>query len=561
MKKVLLVLLAILLVFAFAAGTGYGIAWYQSNHIFIGEEAYPLDSAELDLREISLSFQEYEDIQAQLPDCYILWSVPFQGSTYSSDSTKLTLSTVNREDLDLIHRYFPEIREVDAEGCTDYALLQQFQAEAPHCDVIYSVDLGGTAFPLDTTEVTLAAGEYDYSVLTENLVYLPQLTTMNLTKPELTLEQIDALKASYADIAIHCTVEILGQEYDTETTELNLSSLTSADIAAVTEKLGMLPNLARIELVGADGTSKLGKAEAKALMDAAPQAIFNYSFEFFGQTLSSSTEEVILKNVKIGDENEAEVRLALDLLPNCKRLVLDNCSLSDEVLAEIRDDYRDQTKVVWRVWFGVNRSSVLTDVDILRITYDLRDSNCQDLIYCEDVVYIDAGHNDTGWWEIPFVAGMPKLEVCIISGSHISDLTPFANCPKLRVLEAAFCERLEDLSPLANCKELTHLNIANTHALDLSPLDDLPLTNLIHCLNPGGGSRLSIEEQERFMAQHPNCYVEFKSSQPYGVGWRYDTDNKTHLDWYAEMRRQLRLNDATVLNNVGWYLLPPEENS
>ncbi len=551
MKKVLLVLLVILLIFGLSVAGGFGIAWYQSNHIFIQGDAYPLNSTELDLRDKSLTFSEYEEIKAQLPGCAITWNVPFQGSTYSNDTTSLTVTTVTREDLDIIHRYFPKVTRLEAVGSTQYDLLEQFQLEAPKCEVHYVVDLGGTTVELDTTELILAPGQYVYETMMENLPYLPQVKTITLKTPELTLEQVDALKAAFEDIEFHCTVEILGTEYDTETTELNLSALSTADVPAVAEKLGMLPGLEKVELMDASGASGLTKADVKSLMETAPGVVFNYTFDFFGQTLSTASEEVELKNIAIGDENENEIRLALDLMKNCKRFVLDNCRMSDEVMAQIREDYRDQTKVVWRVWFG--KGSSLTDVQLLRVVGDLVDSNCQGLMYLENVVCADLGHNE--WLtETSFIAGMKDLEILVISGAPIKSLEPFRNCKKLKFLEIAFCEYLEDASPLAECESLEMLNISNTHITDLTPLDELPLTHFVAKLNPVGTSRVPVEEQNRFIEKHPDCWASFKGEQPYGPGWRYAEDGITTLPYYQQMRDWLLLDIyPRTPNHMGWY--------
>jgi len=368
--------------------------------------------------------------------------------------------------------------------------------------------------------------------------------------PELSLEEVEQLKAAYEAIDIACTVELMGKEYDTQTTQLDLSTLTSDGVAEVAEKLAMLPNLESVELNNAEGVSQLTKEDVKTLMDTAPEVKFHYSFDFFGQTISTTDEEVHIKNTKIGDDGEQEVRQALDLMQNCSRFVLENCQMSNEVLAKIRDDYRDKTKVVWRVYFGEGGTS-LTDAQVIRAVYGLVDDNSHDLIYCEDVQFMDIGHNEF-LDAVPFVAGMPNLEYIIVSGAPIKDLTPFENCKKLKFLEIAFCEYIEDLSPLANCESLEMLNISNTHVQDLSPLDDLPMTHLCARLNPAGGSRIPKEEQDRFIAQHPDCWSSFTGSQPYGVGWRYDTDEITPLPAYKLIAEAFQYPDAP--NNVGWYL-------
>lgn len=552
MKKFLCVVLVILLVFALAAGGGYAYAWYRSNHIFVDKDVYPIDAEYLDLREKDISFEYYNDVHSQLPNCEILWMVPFQGGKYANDTESLTVNGFTKEDMALVLEYFPKLKHLDATGCEEYARLVSFQEQRPACEVVYQVNLGGKSFPLDTTELVLENGDYDLTTLTENLSYLPQISAITLRMPQLSQEELEALKSAYDTIAFSCTVELLGQEYDTQTTELDLSALTSGDVAEVSEKLAMLPNLESVELMDANGESHLAKEDVKALMEAAPEAAFHYAFDFYGETISTTDEEVVLTNKSIGDEGEAEVRLALDLMQNCTRFVLDNCKLSNEVMAQIRDDYREKTKVVWRVYFG--KGSSLTDAELMRVVGDLYDSNCSDLIYCEDVVCIDLGHNE--WLtDTSFIAGMVNLEYCIISGAPIKDLTPFSNCKKLKFLEIAFCEYLTDATPLAECESLEMLNISNTHITDLTPLDDLPLTHMCAKMNPGGVSRVPSDEQARFKAQHPDCWATFnEDSQPYGRGWRYDEDEITPLPYYQQIRDWL-LYDIfpRTPNHTGWY--------
>ena len=548
-KTVITVLVVILLVLALAVAGVVGFMWYRDHHIFVEGTAYPIDSQSLDLREEDISIEHYNAVHSQLPNCEIAWNVPFQGGKLPNDTESMTVTTLTEADVELLVKYFPALKKVDASECRDYGVLEILKTRLPELEVIYQVTLGGKSFAPDSTELVLEVGDYDLATMTENLIHLPDVKTIRLKTPEITLEQVEELRTAYPDITITCTVDILGQEYDTETTELDLSDLTSDGVAEVCEKLALLPNLTNVDLTGSKEVSQLSKEDAKALKEAAPQVIFNYSFDFFGTTISTADEEVHIKNTKIGDEGEAEVRLALDLLQNCKRFVLEYCQISYDILAQIRDDYREQTKVVWRVEFG--GGSTLTDAEVIRCTYDLVDDNCENLYYCEDVRFVDFGHNE--WLDgCDFVAGMTNLEYCILSGAPIKDLTPFANCKKLKFLEIAFCEYIEDLTPLASCESLQMLNISNTHALDLSPLDDLPLTHLCARTNPSGVSRISQDEQTRFLAQHPDCWTSFSGAQPYGVGWRYDEDEITPLPQYALIQKVFKLPHAP--NNTGWYL-------
>ena len=554
MKKVLitiLVVIAILLAVGVAGAVGY--IWYQENHVFVEETAYRIDSESLDLREEEISLAHYDELQRKLPQCDILWMVPFQNGKQSNDIQSLTLTALSREDMQMLS-YFPQLKEIVADF-DDYAILEELKAVRPDLDVKYSVSIGEASVHPESTWLELVPMDFDYEILMANLIHLPKMEKVTLRWCELTLEQVEALRTAYTNITFSCTVELMGQELDMETTELDLCTMTPEQVPEVAAKLPLLPKLAAVDLAGC-GASQLSKEDVKQLLAAAPNAVFDYTFEFFGQTLSTADEEVSFKNVRMGDDAEAELRLALDLLPNCKRFVLDNCHFSYDVLAKVRDDYRHQTKVVWRVSYG--EGSTLTDAEVIRAVYDLVDDNCHNLIYCEDAKYMDIGHNE--WLDgCDFVSGMKSLEYVIISGAPIKSLEPFRNCKNLKFLEIAFCEYVTDVSPLADCKNLQMLNISNTHVTDLSPLDDLPLTHLTVRNNPSGKCRLSQEEQNRVIAQHPDCWISFSGKQPYGAGWRYDEDDITPLDHYKVVRIVFRLAlDPNIPNHVGWYLKDQE---
>lgn len=562
MKKVLItVLLTIVLVLTLVIAGAVGYIWYRDNHIFVEGTAYSIKAESLDLREEDISIAHYDAVHSQLPECDILWMVPFQGGKQSSDITSLTLEKLSREDMERLS-YFPKLKTIVA-AFEDYAILEELMAVRPDLEVAYQVSIGPQKLDPGTETLTLEPGEFDYDTLLANLLHLPGMKTITFRMSELTQDQVAALSAAYPDIAISCTVEILGQEYDTETTALDLCAMASDQVEEVAQKLSLLPNLETVDLSGC-GASQLTKADVKVLQAAAPGVLFDYTFEFFGQTLSAADEEVVFKNVKMGDEAEEELRLTLDLLPNCKRFVLDNCQFSDEVLAKVREDYRHQTKVVWRIWFG--KGSTLTDAQVIRATHGLKDSTNHDLIYCEDTRFMDLGHNgeegSAYLRDINFVTGMPNLEAIILSGSYITDLTPFATCKSLKFLEIAFCGMVTDLSPLAECTSLEMLNIGSINLKDLSALDDLPLTHLMARWYPSGNCPIPVDEQERFMEQHPDCWTSFEGNQPYGDGWRYDEDGVTPLPYYAMLRDIFRYDlDPNIPNHVGWYWSEEEYNA
>lgn len=555
MKKFLCTLLAILLVFALSAAAGYGYAWYRCNHVFVDGEAYRMDAQSLDLREKDVSMDDYVMLRAYLPNCDILWKIPFQDGRYDSDSQILTVKELTEEDVYLLAVMFEDLKTLDATECEDYEAIKFFQSLRPDCQVVSTVSLGAKRVDTNAAEVTLVEGEYDYEMMLENLQHLPELQSITFKMPELTLEQLQKLEETYENISFNCTAEILGVEYDTDTTKIDLSMMDAKDVDAVAEKLAMLSNLELVELMDANGQAKLGVEDVKKLQAAAPEVGFNYTFEFFGTTISTADKEVIVANAsQITDANEAELRAALEMMSGCERFVVEGCKISDEKLAKLRDEYRDNAVLVWRIQFG-DGGSALTDSEVIMCSGTLLDTNCQELIYVEGARFVDLGHNDY-LTTTAFVAGMPNLEAIILSGSSITDLTPFKNCKKLEFLEVAFCSYITDLSPLAECENLKMVNIGYTGVTDLSPLDNLPMTHL-SAKRPS--PKISAEERARFDKLKPDCWTEYIGSQPYGVGWRYDTNNVDYLPYYAMLRVIFKYPapDSGIKvgpNKQGWYL-------
>ena len=562
MKKTLVtIMIVVLLVLALGVAGFIGFNWYRDNHVFVEGDAYEITTQSLDLTGENISVAYYEELQAKLPHCEIRWIVPFHGGKYANDTESLTVSELTLEDVEFLAKYFPNLKTLDATQCDDYDVLEVADATLTECELTYYVRLDHPShhphyqseyLQLGFGELLAGEPDYDFDQLMQNLVYLPELKTLKMENVVYSLEQVESLRQAYPEVEIQATVEVFGQQYDMEITALDLSGMTGEDAVEVVEQLKKLPNLTDVNLTPENGIGALSLEDVKLLMEAVPAVKFDFAFDFYGTMLSTADEEVHIKNTKIGDEGEQNIRNALDLLKNCKRFVLESCGVSNEVMAQLREDYRDRTKIVWRVSYG--KGSTMTDAEVIRAVYDLVDTNCDNLVYCEDAKYMDIGHNE--WLDAcEFVSGMKSLEYVIISGAPIKSLEPFRNCKNLKMLEAAFCEYITDVSPLADCTNLQMLNISNTHVEDLSPLDDLPLTHLTVRTNPSGKCRLSVEEQNRVAAQHPDCWISYSGPQPYGVGWRYDEDEITPLDHYNVVRVVFRLDDYPATpNHVGWYL-------
>lgn len=425
---------------------------------------------------------------------------------------------------------YPNLKAVDFASSTCYDTIIHYIETHPQVDVTYAVDLGGTLVSNKAAKFTLEPGSYDYDTLLSNLQYLPELTAISLPGIPLSAEQVRAIREAYPQITLDYTVELFGNTYSSGTTELDLSYMESSRVDEAVQKLGLLTELSSVNL-----SNSLTMADVAKLQNSNPGATFRYSFYLFGKTLSTTDETVEYKDYSIGNDGEEKLRQALEILDNCSRFVLDNCKLDNDVLARLREDFRDQTKVVWRIYFGENsRYNALTDDETIRAVYHVTDETCSALCYCEDVKYMDIGHNEY-LTDLSFVGYMPNIEVLIASGCAVKELVGFENCKKLTWLELAYCGKLTDITSLEGCEGLTYLNLSYTSVSNYMALDGLPLQRFM-CLSP----KASTEEQNIFVEIHPKpeCITVFYGySNPYGYGWRYDDNGKTYNTYYKEVIR------------------------
>lgn len=428
--------------------------------------------------------------------------------------------------------YYPNLKTVDLSGSTCYSAIIDFASKRPHLDFTYSVSFGATDISNKADSATLKSGSFDYDLLMENLKYLPNLTALTLTDVDLSTEQLDALRAAYPEITLDYAVELFGSTLSLDTTTLDLSSMESSGIEEVCRKLGLMANLTDVTL-----SNSLSFEDVDTLQSAVPNIRFHYTFSLLGRTVSTGDDEIIYKNLSLGDSDEAEIRKALKILDHTSRFVLDNCGFSNETLAQLREDFRGGPKVIWRVYFGTqSRYNTLTDDDTIRAVYNVTDDTCGPMKYLEDVKYMDLGHNEY-LTDFSFVGYMPELEVLIGSGSAVKDLSGIENCKKLTWLELASCHKLENIEPLAGCEGLKYLNISYTKVKSLEPLDGLKLERFVY-LSP----KASTKEQNTFLTIHPKaeCITVFYGySQPYGYGWRYDDNGKTMFWYYKDVIREV----------------------
>lgn len=280
--RILVILLAVILVLLVA------VAFVITNYQFINGSFYAKDLESLDLsgkplkdldglsgmsqlqrldlRNTQITPEEYEAVQAQLPDCEILWLLPFQGKYLPLDTTALTLTSLKTEEIPLL-AYLPQLKTVDATACPDHDALLALQKAYPNCSVRYSVPLDGQKWPENTTVMDLSAAAPE--ALDQALSYLGAVTQVTIQHPIEDAPAMLALKENYPDIAFTYSFRLLDKTVSTKDTFLDLSGVSLKDTAALEAALPHFDKLEKVDMCGCglsdDAMSALNKAHPDTL--------------------------------------------------------------------------------------------------------------------------------------------------------------------------------------------------------------------------------------------------------------------------------------------------------
>ena len=151
MKNYKKILMALSIIFGISAG---GICWLLSAYHVIDNRLYPKNADVLDISDQKISIEEYERIAAAISDSHILWNIPFQGGLYLNDSEELTVTDLSTEDVEML-RYFPQLKTLHAETCTDYPQLLSLMHTYPDLEICCSIPIDGQVYSPEITELQL----------------------------------------------------------------------------------------------------------------------------------------------------------------------------------------------------------------------------------------------------------------------------------------------------------------------------------------------------------------------------------------------------------------------
>ena len=457
-----------------------------------------------DLRNTGLTPAEYDRIREALPDCEILWLVPFQGEFLDPNTTSLTLSSITEEEMALL-AYFPQLQTIDMTSCADVDAITKVIEMYPQCDVQWNVPFQGKSIAYDVQQVVVSTlNQEDIDMLR----YFTNLESVNARKCG-DLDAIKQLLQQYPDLNVQWLVPLQGKSHESSSTTLEFAD---ADAAELMENLKYFPQLESVTLTGIVPDH----AAMDALLEAYPDVDFIWDFLLCGVTVNSNATEIDLSNIKM--ESVDEVENSLKYFNNLEKVVMYKCNISDEDMDALWKRH-PETRFVWGIYFG--GYCVRTDeTGFMPWKYGytrdgrpgMSNTEAQKLKYMVDLVAIDIGHNDIT--DLSFLYHTPNVEYLMMCGTGVTDLTPLGSLKKLKYLEL-WENPVKDLSPLAGCTALEDINIYGVKAEDLSPLLDLPLKNIWF------NARLYSDEQAEMLKNaFPDSNVVHNPRWPTSVGWR-----------------------------------------
>lgn len=508
MKKRTGLIIALLVVILILGGACGGMLWFLNANLFVGGLILPRDAEFVNLREKDVSVETYDKIREEMPDCEIYWMVPFQNGTLPEDTETIAVKTLSAGDVERLD-YLPQLKRVNADGCTDYEQILALQERRPEVEVSYTVTVDGTAYPKNATEITVSHVVDQEVVL---LQYLPELTTVNAQSCT-DYPALLRLKQNHPEYDVHYIIPIDGKEYDETTTAL---SFQDPDIDELVHMLQYLTDLETVAIT----KPTCEPAAIIALAEAYPDVDISWERKAFGKTITSKDTEVDLSGMSVEFE---DIKRELAWFPALEKVIMVDCGYDNETMAAFREEMRPEYKVVWAV--TVTGIKVRTDETVFHSSAHgkaMIDEQTYDLYYCEDMIVVDVGHSMIKY--IPWVEGMPNLKYLILADNWLKDITPISSCKNLIYLELFINKHLKDVSPLVGCTSLQDLSVSDSY-IDPEPLAQMTWLDNLWINNVP----LTSDQRSLLANSLKDTHIEFDAWFTTGNGWR-------QLQNYFDMR-------------------------
>ncbi len=199
----------------------------------------------LDLRGTGITVDEYDLLHAALPECIILWDIPFQGKFWDISTRQLKITSLTEEDMRAL-AYLPALQQIDARSFYDHEAISRLKQQYPDCRILYNVTVNGADYP-DTTQL-LTVEDADIRELEFALSVLPQLRGLHLTGQLPDITWLEKIQAQYPHLNVTWDYLLYGQLIPNSQSEIDLSGTILESTEEVEAFLPYFPKLNKLIL-------------------------------------------------------------------------------------------------------------------------------------------------------------------------------------------------------------------------------------------------------------------------------------------------------------------------
>ena len=337
----------------------------------------------------------------------------------------------------------------------------------------------------------------------------------------ITEEEKNELEEKFPNVFfdIVTTINVFGIRVREDEKEIDFSSAENVD-ETIIKKLEQFPNLEKVNLLN----HNLRQEDQMELLKKYPHISFEWNVEIASKSVENNITKLDLTKATIDDLEK--FTNALKMLPNLEYMDMSECNLSNEELANLREQFPN-IKIVWTIHLGkwklktdaVAFSVLITQFDYVR----MKSEDIEVLKYCTDLQALDLGHQAIT--DISVIGDhLPDLRILILADNKISDISPLSKLKHLHYLEL-FINRISDLTPLIECKELVDLNLCYNTTVNFNTLieNDFPMLERLWIV----GCRISSKNYKLLKEKYPNATIMNSGSGSTNGGWR------THDRYYA----------------------------
>lgn len=354
----------------------------------------------IDLNDFELSVDEKQQLTNAFPEAEIKCKtyIILSGEKVYTDASELSLSSIDAEELKNALSALPSVTRVSSEEAIALDNKDALRAEFPNVDfdIPGQIEIYGITVRDDAEELDLSGANIEYGAFSEQLKRLPLLKKVSLYGTEISEDDQAALFSGFPDIRFSWDVDILGQKYDSETEDLDLSGNKKLTVDTVRQKLPLMRGVTRIDLSDINATNEelaalreefpdvkvvwklyMGKWSLKT--DAVAFSVLIYHYDY--TRLTSKDIEVLkyctdLQALDLGHQSISDISVIGEYLKDLRILILADNRLND--LTPVSN-----LKHLHYIELFVNRP--LTDVSPLGECKELVDINISHLYSIKDI--------------------------------------------------------------------------------------------------------------------------------------------------------------------------------